>query len=112
MKIHKEIVNKHGVRTQSVKWKGEIWEIHCNDRFDSGDFRVGFTCDLCAPTFVPKVINYNGYYLCIACLTRMIEMLQAATLEDCGRSCGQVKTLEIEIKTAQMKDEKGETKGG
>jgi len=106
MKIHKETISKQGVRTQSVKWKGEIWEIHCNDRFDAGDFRIGFTCDLCGPTFVPKVINYNGNYLCTACLTRMIEMLQAATLEDCGRSLEQVKTLELKIRTAQMESEK------
>ena len=106
MKVHNERIYKSGSRTQSIKWKGETWEIHCNDRFDEGDFRVGFVCDLCAPTFVPKVINYNGNYLCVACLTRMIEMLQAATLEDCGRNRRQVKTLELKIKTAQMEFEK------
>ena len=106
MKVHKERIDTGGSRTQSIKWKGEIWEVHCNDRFDEGDFRVGFSCDLCAPTFVPKVINYNGNYLCVACLTRMIEMLQAATFEDCSRSREQVKTLKLKIETAQMEADK------
>ena len=98
MKVHKETINEYGKRTQTVKWRGEHWEIRCNDRFDKGDFKIDFKCDLCAPTFVPKVILYNGYYLCVACLTRMIEMLQAAGLEDCSRNLEQVKTLEIQMK--------------
>lgn len=86
MKVHEEIIFA-GIRTQYVKWNDSIWSILSNDRFEAGDFTMKICCDICGPdTFVPKVMLYKGNRLCTACLTRMIEMLNAATLNDCGKN--------------------------
>jgi hypothetical protein len=100
MKISNEFIDSRGIRIQTVDWNNTSWSILSNDRFEEGDFKTKITCDICGPTFVPKVINYRGNYLCTACLTRMIEMLQHTTLNDCGKDRHDRKMLqdELEIK--------------
>jgi hypothetical protein len=85
MKVHEEIIFA-GIRTQYIKWKKSMWSILSNERFIVGDFTIKICCDVCGPdVYVPKVISYKGNRLCVACLTRMIEMLNTATLDDCGK---------------------------
>jgi hypothetical protein len=94
MKIINEQIDSNGLRIQNIEHKGFTWSILCNDRFEEGDFRAKFTCDICKPTYVPKVINYGGRYLCSSCLTNMIEMIQMATLTDCGKDRHERNNLE------------------
>lgn len=87
MKIYEEIIDEEeGSRLQTIKWKGKIWNILCNDRFEEGYFKIKAYCELCGPEkYVPKVLDMCGHRICNACLTRLKEMLQTATLFDCGR---------------------------
>lgn len=87
MKIYEEIINEEeSTRLQTIKWKGKIWNIMCNDRFDEGDFTIKVYCEICGPDrYVPKVLDLCGHRVCNSCLTRLKEMLQTATLFDCVR---------------------------
>jgi len=99
--IEESIDHNRGIRVQTIKNNDSIWSILCNDRFEKNEFKTELTCDICKPTYVPKVINYRGNLLCTACLTRMIEMIQMATLSDCGRDRKQTKELQIKLETAK-----------
>lgn len=97
MKVCNQIITA-GIRTQYVEWNNSIWSVLSNDRFEAGDFTIKIRCDICGPeVYVPKVIQYSGQRLCIACLTRMIEIIQAATLEDCGKDRNDRKALQKEL---------------
>lgn len=97
--------NIEGVRLQCIKWKGTIWNIFCNDRFKPKDFKVKVHCEICGPKkFVPKVIDYKGRRFCNGCLTRMSEMLQAATLDDCRRDREGTQMLEQAYKMIERKN--------
>ena len=102
MKIIDEFIDKkRGTRVQNIEYNGFTWSILCIDRFEEGDFKANFVCDICKPTYVPKVINYGGRYLCTSCLTRMIEMIQMATLDDCGKDRHDRKELQTKLETAK-----------
>lgn len=100
MKVYDEMIHKiEGVRMQCIKWKDMIWNIYCNDRFEAGDFESKVHCEICGPeVFNPKVIEYRRHRLCNSCLTRMSEMLQAATLEDCKRDRNERRILQQKLK--------------
>ena len=86
MKVSDELIY-NGIRIQYIKWNKKRWKIFCNNRFEPEDFTIKVHCDVCGPDkFVPKIIQHKGSLLCCSCLTRMIEMLNTATLEDCGKS--------------------------
>lgn len=87
MKVYDEMIHTvEGVRLQCIKWNDKIWNIFCNDRFKPKDFKIKVHCEICGPDkFVPKVLDYKGRRFCNGCLTRMSEMLQAATLADCKK---------------------------
>lgn len=99
-KIYDEMIHKlEGVRMQCVLWKDIVWNIYCNDRFEPGDFESKVHCEICGPeVFNPKVLEYRRHRLCASCLTRFTEMLQAATLADCGRSREERQALEKNLK--------------
>lgn len=99
MKVYDEMIhNFEGVRLQCIKWKDLIWNIWCNDRFEPGDFEIKVHCEICGPeTYVPKVLEYRGHRLCLSCITRFSEMLQAATLADCGRDRADRQILQKKI---------------
>lgn len=91
------------IRKQCIEWKGMNWWIECNDRFKPNDFESKVHCEICGPeTFVPKVFVYRRHKLCLSCLTRMCEMLQMATLEDCKRDRHHQKRLEQKLITIEM----------
>ena len=100
MKVYDEMIHTiEGVRLQCILWLGQVWNIFCNDRFESGDFKIKVYCEICGPKkFVPKVIDILGHRLCKSCLTRFIEMLDAATLADCGRNREEKETLQKKLK--------------
>jgi len=99
MKIINEFIDKkRSTRVQNIEHNGFTWSILCNDRFEEDNFKGNFVCDICKPTYVPKVINYGGRYLCSSCLTNMIEMIQMATLTDCGKDRKDREKLEQKLK--------------
>jgi hypothetical protein len=101
MQIKDEVIYA-GVRTQYIEWNDTIWNIQSNDRFEANEFTMKICCDICGPdTYVPKVIQYRGHRLCTSCLTRMIEMVQMATLEDCGKDRNDRKELEKKLKESE-----------
>lgn len=112
MKIYDELIHAvEGVRMQCLIWWGEVWNIYCNDRFEPGDFEIKVYCEVCGPKkYVPKVIDIKGVRLCKSCLTRFSEMLEAATISDCGKSRHekaniQQKLIAAELIKKEMKNE-------
>lgn len=95
MKIYEEIIDKEeNTRLQTIKWKGKIWNIFCNDRFTEMDFSIKTYCQICGPDiYVPKVLDLCGHRICNSCLTRLKEMLQTATLFDCNRNRNETEAL-------------------
>jgi hypothetical protein len=109
MKVYDEMIhNIEGVRLQCIKWKDMVWNIFCNDRFEPGDFTVKVHCEICGPeVFVPKVFEYRGHRICNSCLTRFSEMMQAATLADCGRDRQQTLMLKEAYKMIERRKKNG-----
>lgn len=100
MEVYDEMIhNIEGVRMQCMLWRGEVWNIFCNDRFEAMDFKIKIYCEICGPEkFVPKVIDIKGHRLCNACITRFSEMLQAATLADCRKDRDERKILQENLR--------------
>jgi hypothetical protein len=98
MQIKKETIYA-GIRTQYIEWEDTVWSIQSNDRFEANEFTIKIRCDICGPDkYVPKVIGYKGNRFCSSCLTNMIEMIQMATLDDCGKDRKDREQLEQKLK--------------
>jgi len=99
MKVYDEMIHTiEDVRMQCMLWAGTVWNIFCNDRFEEDDFEIKVHCEVCGPNkFVPKVLDIYGHRFCNSCLTRFSDMIQAATLADCGRSREERKVLQEKL---------------
>lgn len=104
MKVYDELIHAiEGVRMQCMLWSGEVWNIFCNDRFEPKDFKIKVHCKICGPKkFVPKVIDIQGIRICKGCLTRMIEMLDAATIADCAMDRHAKRNLQQKLIAADL----------
>ncbi len=100
MEVYDEMIHTiEGIRVQCFLWKGIIWDIFCNDRFEAEDYKIKVHCEICGPEkFVPKVLDYCGHKLCNTCITHFSEMLQAATLADCRRNREEREALQKNLK--------------
>ena len=104
MEVYDEIIHTiEGVRMQCMLWTGTVWNIFCNDRFKPNDFKIKVHCEVCGPNkFVPKVIDIFGHRLCKSCLTRFIEMLDAATISDCRKDRHERKALQENLEKYEI----------
>jgi hypothetical protein len=77
-----------------IKYSNREFEVASNDRLNSDKYHVNKVCAVCHTTkFQPKVIRIRLYdrdmnggvspYLCSECLTRMIEVIQTVTFNEC-----------------------------